>query len=90
MTPAELRPETPALADLAVGETAIVTAIDLGTGIGRRLGDLGFLPGTRVLVRGRAPLGDPTVYELRGSQFCLRRSEAGRIQVRRSPEAAGD
>ncbi len=36
----------------------------------------------------RAPLGDPTLYEVRGTQLCLRRSEARRVQVR-VPAAPG-
>ena len=35
----------------------------------------------RLRVIRRAPLGDPTTYELRGSRFCLRRAEAERIAV---------
>jgi Fe2+ transport system protein FeoA len=34
-----------------------------------------------VRCRRRAPLGDPRVYELRGTQLCLRRSEAARVLV---------
>ena len=29
----------------------------------------------------RAPLGDPTVFELHGYQLCLRRSESQRVRV---------
>jgi len=29
----------------------------------------------------RAPLGDPTVFELHGYQLCLRRSESARVRV---------
>ena len=37
--------------------------------------DLGFVPGTDgACAARRAPLGDPTLYELRGTQLCLRRS----------------
>jgi len=53
--------------------------------VSRRLLDLGFVPGTRVRVVRRAPLGDPTLYELRGTQLCLRRSEAARVRVRALP-----
>lgn len=70
------------LADLAPGEFAVIVDLESDTEIGRRLGDLGFLPGTPVSVLSRAPLGDPTVYEVRGCRFCLRRTEARRIAVR--------
>jgi len=70
-----------ALSQLAPGARAVVVGVDTGDPIGRRLLDLGFRPGTPVRVMRRAPLGDPTTYELRGSRFCLRRAEAGRVTV---------
>jgi ferrous iron transport protein A len=66
---------------IAVGETASVLSLDAPPALAERLEDLGFVPGTPVRVRRRAPLGDPRVYELRGSQLCLRRSEARRVRV---------
>jgi ferrous iron transport protein A len=72
-----------ALADLEPGTAARVEAVDPGSAIGRRLLDLGFVPGTEVRVVRRAPLGDPVEYELRGYRLCLRRSEALRIRVQR-------
>jgi ferrous iron transport protein A len=71
------------LDQLLVGETAAVVAIDAAASLAERLEDLGFVPGTRVTVRRRAPLGDPRVYELRGSQLCLRGSEARAVRVMR-------
>jgi ferrous iron transport protein A len=69
------------LADVAPGSCARVVAVDPQSQIGRRLLDLGFVPGTELRVIRRAPLGDPVEYELRGYRVCLRRSEALRIQV---------
>ena len=69
------------LAELAPGSAARVAAVDPRSPIGRRLLDLGFVPGTEVHVVRRAPLGDPVEYELRGYRVCLRRSEALRIRV---------
>jgi len=69
------------LSQLAPGQRAQVKAVDASSPIGRRLLELGFRPGTELRVVRRAPLGDPTTYELRGSRFCLRRSEAQRIAV---------
>ena len=50
--------------------------------IARRLDDLGIRRGVEVEVIRRAPLGDPTVFELHGYQLCLRRSESSRVRVR--------
>jgi ferrous iron transport protein A len=76
------------LVDQPVGARVSVVAItDRGDPVGERLAALGLLPGTEVRVVRRAPLGDPTVYEFRGYQLCLRRSEARRVQVRAAAEA---
>jgi ferrous iron transport protein A len=80
------RPRPVSLAELAPGEAARIVGVEGDTRIGRRLGDLGFLPGTSVRALSRAPLGDPTVYELRGSRFCLRRGEARCVFVERGAE----
>ena len=71
------------LADLEPGAGARVAAVDARTAIGRRLLDLGFVPGTEIRVVRRAPFGDPVEYELRGYRLCLRRSEALRVEVER-------
>jgi ferrous iron transport protein A len=85
--PALLQPDLPArpepsLADLAPGARAVVVEVDDSTPAGRRLLDLGLVPGTAIRVLRRAPLGDPVEYELRGYRLCLRRREAARVRVR--------
>ena len=69
------------LSDLPVGGRARVVALAASPELAARLTALGFLPATEVRCRRRAPLGDPRVYELRGTQLCLRRSEAERVLV---------
>lgn len=75
--------ETVPLADLPPGATGEVASLDERGPLGRRLFDLGFVPQTPVRVVRRAPLGDPVVYALRGTNLCLRRVDAERIRVRR-------
>ena len=75
------------LTDLDPGQTGVVADVDRSTPLGRRLFELGFRPGTALRVVRRAPLGDPTTYELRGSRFCLRRSEAAGVRVEIPSEA---
>jgi ferrous iron transport protein A len=69
------------LARLPVGSSARVTEIDERSPVAARLHDLGFVPGTTVRAIRRAPLGDPTLYEVRGAQLCLRRTEAECVRV---------
>lgn len=70
------------LADVAIGGTAIVVGVDAPRPLALRLMELGLVAGTHVLVRRRAPLGDPLELELRGYSLSIRRDEARRIAVR--------
>lgn len=76
-------PASVSLAQLAIGEDCTVVGLagEADNGVNRRLRDLGFLIGTRVLAVRRAPMGEPTIYELRGYQMSLRRAEAQRILI---------
>jgi len=58
--------------------------------IARRLDDLGIRQGVKIEVIRRAPLGDPTVFELHGYQLCLRRSESARVEVELDETVAAD
>lgn len=70
-----------ALSDLKEREEGVVSRLELPEALDRRMRALGFVPGSRVRVGKVAPLGDPVQYEVRGSIFCLRRSEARHIHV---------
>ena len=70
------------LSELSPGQEATIVSVDDTGPVGRRLLDLGLLPGTHVRALRHAPLGDPGVYELRGYRLCLRRSESQRVRVR--------
>jgi len=52
-----------------------------GEEIPARLQDLGFVPGTCLVIRRRAPLGDPVEIELRGYRLCLRTDQLGSVRV---------
>jgi len=70
------------LSDVAVGTTAVVRAVTpTDNRLEVRLEHVGFIPGTTVTVERRAPLGDPTVYVLRGYRLGLRRESARLIEV---------
>lgn len=46
-----------------------------------RLQELGFIRGEQVVVRGRAPFGEPLLVEVRGTTIALRKREAQCIQL---------
>ena len=70
------------LTQLARGCQATVVSVDDSGPVGRRLLDLGLLPGTPIQALRHAPLGDPRLYELRGYRLCLRRTETDRVRVK--------
>jgi ferrous iron transport protein A len=76
-----------ALSDLAKGESARVVGVvpsapDVPADLTRRLADLGFLPGERVHVLARGPLGgEPVAVRVGTATFALRRLEADCIRI---------
>jgi ferrous iron transport protein A len=66
---------------LPPGETARLCAPGDGREIPRRLQDLGFVPGTALVIRRRAPLGDPVEIEIRGYRLCLRLAQLDTLRV---------
>ncbi len=69
------------LSDLRTGERGIIERV---TGTGRfrqRLMEMGFVPGTEILVEKFAPLQDPIEYVLKGYHVSLRHVEAEKVLV---------
>ena len=64
------------LSDFAVGETGVVKAVGGEGKIKRRLFDMGITPGAEILLRKKAPLGDPIEITIRGYELTLRKTEA--------------
>jgi len=69
------------LIDLPPGMPARLYAPVEGRAIPRRLQDLGFVPGTPLVIRRRAPLGDPVEIEIRGYRLCLRVAQLDALRV---------
>lgn len=74
-------PQGLCLRTLRVNERACVRAINAKGELGRRIRDLGLVPGTEILVVGRAPLRDPVALRLRDFTLTMRNSEADHITV---------
>ncbi len=70
------------LRSLSLGATAVITEIRAGGELGRRIRDMGLIPGATITVSGRAPLKDPVALKVGGTILTLRNSEADHILVR--------
>ena len=62
-------------------QSGTVAAITAHGELGRRIRDMGLVPGTRITIQGRAPLYDPVALRLMGFTLTLRNSEADYIDV---------
>jgi len=62
-------------------QTGVISAVRAGGQMGRRIRDMGLVPGTAIRILGRAPLYDPVALRIMGSTLTLRNSEADFIEV---------
>ena len=74
-------PDTVSLRTLAKGQKAVIAGITAEGEMGRRIRDMGLVPGVEVQVVGRAPLKDPVALRLMGFTLTLRNREADFITV---------
>lgn len=70
------------LSDLKKGEKAIVVKVCEHGLFHKRLSEMGFINGKIVEVIRFAPLGDPVVYMILGSEIAIRLDTASMIEVR--------
>lgn len=72
---------TKTLVDFQVGERGVIKAVAGEGKIRRRLFDMGVTPGADVLLRKKAPLGDPIEVTIRGYELTLRKTEAACVTM---------
>ena len=69
------------LSEFTIGEVGKVVKVN-GTGlIRRRLMDMGITPDAEILLRKKAPLGDPLEVTIRGYELTLSKAEAENVMM---------
>ena len=63
--------------DMKVDQVGVIKKINVSGDLGRRIREMGLVPGVSILVRGRAPLFDPVAVKVRDYMLTLRNNEAG-------------
>jgi ferrous iron transport protein A len=66
---------------MAVNQCGQIRFVTASGEMGRRIRDMGLVPGTELMVVGRAPLQDPVAVRMKGFTLSLRNSEADFITV---------
>ena len=69
------------LAELAVGQNAIIKTVGGEGPLRLRFLDMGLIPRTHVTVVKVAPMGDPIGIRIRGYELTLRKEDAARIEI---------
>lgn len=69
------------LGHLKTGESGVVGELRPLSPSVRRLADMGLTRGTKVIVLGEAPLGDPMILSVRGYRLALRRRDADTVTL---------
>ncbi|NDV26580.1 FeoA family protein [Desulfovibrio sp. JC010] len=62
-------------------QKGVVVSVNASGELGRRIRDMGLVPGTEFMVVGRAPLEDPVALRMKGFTLTLRNNEADFIVV---------
>ncbi|WP_448873752.1 FeoA family protein [Desulfobulbus propionicus] len=78
------------LRQMAVNQSATIVAIKVGGELGRRIREMGLVPGTTITVKQRAPLNDPVALRVMDGTLTLRNNEADFIEVEISPETSSN
>ena len=69
------------LRDMHNNQAGRIVSIKVSGELGRRIRDIGLVPGTEIKIQGRAPLYDPVALRVRGATLTLRNNEADYIEV---------
>ncbi len=69
------------LNEFKVGESGIVKSVSGEGKIKRRLFDMGITNGAEILLRKKAPLGDPIEITVRNYELTLRKTEAACVNM---------
>ncbi|MBF0209307.1 MAG: ferrous iron transport protein A [Desulfamplus sp.] len=62
-------------------QRGVIRAVKANGEMGRRIRDMGLVPGTEISIQGRAPLYDPVAIRVMGFTLTLRNNEADYITV---------
>ncbi|WP_136805412.1 FeoA family protein [Desulfosediminicola flagellatus] len=73
--------QTIALRQMKKGESGSITAVKANGELGRRIREMGLIPGAKVTICGKAPLQDPVAIRVLNTTLTLRNNEADFIQV---------
>jgi ferrous iron transport protein A len=73
------------LRQMAKQQSGTIKMVKVGGELGRRIREMGLVPGTVITIQYRAPLNDPVALRVMGGTLTLRNNEADYIIVETDP-----
>ena len=69
------------LRTMSINQNGVISSVKVGGELGRRIREMGLVPGTEITIKQRAPLNDPVALRVMGGTLTLRNNEADYIEV---------
>ncbi len=69
------------LRDMDVDQTGVIASVKASGEMGRRIREMGLVPGKEIKVQGKAPMYDPVSLRIMGFTLTLRNNEADHVRV---------
>ncbi len=69
------------LRNMEINQSGTISTVKVAGELGRRIRDMGLVPGTEIKIQGRAPLKDPVALRIMDYTLTLRNNEADFIEV---------
>ena len=73
------------LRNMAINQTGTIVSVRVGGELGRRIREMGLVPGTEITIKQRAPLNDAVALRVMDGTLTLRNNEADYIEVEVTP-----
>lgn len=69
------------LRKMTINQSGTIVSVKVSGELGRRIREMGLVPGTEITIKQRAPLNDPVALRVMGGTLTLRNNEADHIEV---------
>jgi len=69
------------LRKMTINQSGTIAAVKVSGELGRRIREMGLVPGTKITIKQRAPLNDPVALRIMDGTLTLRNNEADYIEV---------
>lgn len=81
MSETKIMKKTVKMREMSDNQSGVIRKVGASGELGRRIREMGLVPGVPIRIQGRAPLRDPVAIRLMDSTLTLRNNEADHVLV---------